>query len=72
MEVHKEGTDMTGIKKTFFRLEHAFDTGTERLILHHQLLGFFLLVVVAPLLTLLAVGVCACVLTMPYFLFTAI
>ena len=63
---------MSTIKETFSRMENQFDTSTERLILHHQLLGFFLLVVVAPLLTLLAVGACACVLTMPYILFSAI
>lgn len=63
---------MSTIKETFSRMENQFDTSTEWLILHHQLLGFFLLVVVAPLLTLLAVGVCACVLTMPYILFSAI
>lgn len=63
---------MSTIKETFSRMENQFDTSTERLILHHQLLGFFLLVVVAPLLTLLAVGVCACVLTMPYILFSSI
>jgi len=62
---------MSTMKETFFRIEHKFDAGTERLMMHHQLLGFFLLVVVAPLLTLLAVGVCACVLTMPYLLFAA-
>lgn len=63
---------MSTIKEIFSRIENQFDTSTERLILHHQLLGFFLLVVVAPLLTLLAVGVCACALTMPYILFSAI
>ncbi len=41
-------------------------------MMHHQLLGFFLLIVVAPLLTLLAVGACACILTMPYILLSAI
>lgn len=72
MSVHKEGTDMSTIKKTFFRIERKFDAGTERLMMHHQLLGFFLLIVVAPLLTLLAVRACACILTMPYILLSAI
>lgn len=63
---------MSTMKETFFRLENKFDASTERLIMRHQLLGFFLLIVVAPLLTLLAVGVCACVLAMPYILFSAI
>lgn len=41
-------------------------------MMHHQLLGFFLLIVVAPLLTLLAVRAFACILTMPYILLSAI
>lgn len=63
---------MSTMKEIFFRMEDKFDTGTERLLMHHQLIGFFLLVVVAPLLTLLAVGACACVLMLPYFLFAGI
>ncbi len=59
---------MSTIKDTFFRIENKFDTNAARLMMHHQLLGLFLLFIVAPLLTLLAVGVCACIITMPYIL----
>lgn len=59
---------------TFFkrvsRFENRIDTSLEKFVFHHQFLGFFMIFVRMPLVTLAAVCVCTTILALPIaFLF---
>lgn len=52
-------------KKRGSRLGKRFDAAMERFIFHHQVLGFLVMFVGLPLLTLAAVCICTTVLVLP-------
>lgn len=59
---------------TFFkrvsRFENRIDTSLEKFVFHHQFLGFFMIFVGMPLVTLAAVCECTTILALPIaFLF---
>lgn len=56
--------------KRVSRLENRIDDSLEKFVFHHQFLGFFMIFVGMPLVTLAAVCVCTTMITLPIgFLF---
>lgn len=51
--------------KRVSRFENRIDTSIEKFVFHHQFLGFFMIFVGMPLVTLAAVCVCTTILALP-------
>ena len=51
--------------KRVSRFENRIDTSLEKFVFHHQFLGFFMIFVGMPLVTLAAVCVCTTILALP-------
>lgn len=56
--------------KRVSRFENRIDTSLEKFVFHHQFLGFFMIFVGMPLVTLAAVCICTAMIALPIaFLF---
>lgn len=52
-------------KKRMARIGKHFDTSVEKFLFHHQVLGFLMMFIGMPLITLAAVCACTTVLVLP-------
>lgn len=56
---------MTALKKRVSHLENQMDTCMEGFVFHHKFLGFLMVFVEMPLVTLLAVCICTMIIALP-------
>lgn len=58
---------MTALKKRMSHLENQVDSCMEGFVFHHKFLGFLMIFVGMPLVTLLAVCICTMFIALPAF-----
>lgn len=56
---------MTALKKRMSHLENQVDACMEGFVFHHKFLGFLMIFVGMPLVTLLAVCICTMIVALP-------
>ena len=56
---------MTALKKRMSHWENQMDTCMEWFVFHHKFLGFLMIFVGMPLVTLLAVCICTMIIALP-------